>query len=116
VTDEPIEHPEPLSAREALLCIRVELGDVHGDTDLWHLRDRIEAMVLRGLNQTAPPNFELTDQLADRLAEAHGVLMDAKIGGKVPTDRVNEVLALPPDLEAMVERRLGHRADKIHEE
>jgi hypothetical protein len=91
---------EPLTAREALLEIRRQ-------TRGWDTLEGIDKIAQAGLDQSAPPNFELTDQLADRLAEAHFVLREAK-RDQISWSAIDEVLALPPDLEAMVERRIGH--------
>jgi hypothetical protein len=109
----------PYTAREALLAILAESEEV--DDSL--ARANAEELARQGLDRTAPENFELTDQLADRLAEAHRVLLE--IQGRYPTSRqdkpavrefvddklkfsIDAALALPPDLEAMVERRIGH--------
>jgi hypothetical protein len=64
-----------------------------------------------GLDRTQPVDFELSDQLADRLAEAHKLLAEIREGAEHSpsissrADRIAEALALPPDLEAMIERR-----------
>lgn len=99
----------PLTAREALLEIRrlAEPPISRGPLKMETIR-AIDAAASAGLDCTGLENFETADQLADRLAEAHKVLRE------VPKDwrrsRMGEVegaLALPPDLEAMVERRIG---------
>jgi hypothetical protein len=96
-----------------LLAINVELAEFQ-DASRWARLERIETIAKAGLDRTSPPNFELTDQLADRLAEAHEVLrklVDMAPEGPEERDLVDsaaEALALPPDLEAMVERRIGH--------
>lgn len=103
----------PLTAREALLAVRAELNDFE-DASRWSRLGRIEDIVKAGLDREGIENFELTDQLADRLAEAHAVLrivVDRAPEGQEDRDlhdRAAEALALPPDLEAMVERRIGH--------
>ncbi|MGH2940333.1 MAG: hypothetical protein ACRDPE_19680, partial [Solirubrobacterales bacterium] len=99
----------PQTAREALLEVkRLTLLDPEPSRYVsW-----IDVVADQGLTRTEPYNFELSDQLADRLAEAHRLLQelldvatshtnDAEIIAKIPG-----VLSLPPDLEAMVERRM----------
>lgn len=73
----------------------------------------IDELARVGLEETGRNDFHTIDQLADRLAEAHEVLQKlVDIAPEGPEERslvdsAAEVLALPPDLEAMVERRLG---------
>lgn len=95
---------EPMTAREALLEIRRQIAG-------YETMEDIDALCVVGLDRTAPPDFELTDHLADRLAEAHEVLrvFATRRNGERENRRVAEALALPPDLEAMVERRIGPR-------
>lgn len=102
----------PLTAREALFLIRLELAQPVLDSEFAQRLDRIAT---QGLDMSAPQNFELSDQLADRLAEAHAVLKrlegkDVKLPsvseGLDLRGSIAEALALPPDLEAMVDRRL----------
>lgn len=92
----------PHTAREALLEIRrlLRMEGVPGS--------RMDVIAEAGLTRREPVNFELSDQLADRLAEAHKLLRKvletemASMGGEI-----DKALALPPDLEAMVDRRIG---------
>jgi hypothetical protein len=94
----------PLTAREALLAIRARrtLG----------VDPELERLISEGLDRSGIENFELTDLLADRLAEAHKVLRETRTEivnsrtSRSSVNRIDEALALPPDLEAMVERRL----------
>lgn len=94
----------PQTAREALLEIRRFAGPTQARDGL----EYVDAIAEAGLNCSGLENFELSDQLADLLAEAHKLLREvretemASMGG-----RIDEALALPPDLEAMVERRIG---------
>lgn len=103
----------PLTAREALLLIRLNIAQLpvrHGLTRAERLAEDIDQIAELGLSRTDPINFELSDHLADRLGEAHQILRDLRAplsaDGNM-TDRLNAALALPPDLEAMVERRIG---------
>lgn len=103
----------PLTAREALWAIRHDIAQGNYKIYLGGI-DRMAAEGL-DLRTIGVGNFELTDDLADRLAEAHKVLGDVRNAlipnGEVGEDllqRMNEALALPPDIEAMVERRIGH--------
>lgn len=104
---------QPQTAREALFEIRRLSAGVHVDTDASELACEIDCVALEGLQRAAPVNFELTDQLTDRLAEAHTVLREVdREGWADNTDlenRVSETLVLPTDLETMVERRIGPR-------
>lgn len=114
---------EPLTAREALFAI---VGAAKQNNLGAAIKD-VQELAETGLHAQGMVNFELTDQLADRLAEAHKLLADLRDSGMLDPDtlaeggdpdgltlgrklvgRVGEVLALPPDLEAMVERRIGH--------
>jgi hypothetical protein len=98
---------DPMTAREALLEIRRFLAS--GDLTANANGSALDQIAKGGLSRTAPPNFELSDQLADRLAEAHKILRELREGGDVAklSGEIDGALALPPDLEAMVERRLG---------
>lgn len=104
---------EPLTAREALLLIRWKIAQADLNSAGQHAIV-LDQIAEQGLSRTEPVNFELSDQLADRLAEAHNVLRAIRdlIEGDPSCERtlgeINGVLALPPDLEAMVERRIGH--------
>lgn len=100
--------------REALLEIRrmvatldpARVVSLHG----------IDEVAMDGLSSSGVANFILADQLADRLAEAHKLLRDLlahnEMGPWVEiSGEIREALALPPDLEAMVERRIGMPGD-----
>jgi len=100
----------PLTAREALWLIRYEIAQPVLDSETSQRLDRIAA---QGLDLSQPQNFELSDQLADRLAEAHGLLARLQhVELRSPSEGLDlrgdiaGALALPPDLEAMVERRI----------
>jgi hypothetical protein len=106
----------PQTAREALLEIK---RIAQTDPDPTHRVSWIDVVADQGLTRTEPYNFELGDHLADRLAEAHrllvGILGQDEIGGMVVHQNgqvvtlagaIREVLSLPPDLETMVERRM----------
>jgi hypothetical protein len=101
---------QPFTAREALWLIRHELTQPVFDSEAAQRLDQIAA---EGLDLSSPQNFELSDQLADRLAEAHGLLaqlqnveLPSPAQGLTLRSEIAGVLALPPDLEAMVERRI----------
>lgn len=105
----------PATAREALLQIRLEVAQAVIDSEIC---GRIDHICRQGLNLSGMSNFELTDQLADRLAEAHNLLKGVVEGFEEGAAKGNdpfspefkakfyEALALPPDLEAMIERRI----------
>lgn len=97
----------PQTAREALLEIRRRAAFVHVDLDVTDFGEAINRVALEGLARTEPINFELSDQLADRLAEAHGVLQ--RLLGPTRewpiSTEITAALALPPDLETIVKRR-----------
>lgn len=100
----------PQTAREALLEIRRVAAGVHVDLDVSLLGEQVDRVALEGLRRTEPINFELSDQLADRLAEAHRVLRELRDGGADIarlSGEIDEALSLPPDLETIVERRIG---------
>lgn len=101
---------EPLTAREALLEIRRIYAKGRITDDMLVTLKHVDAVAEAGLSRTAPSNFVI-DQLADRLAEAHAELRRIKRDGfpNGPRDarHIDGILALPPDLEAMVERRIG---------
>lgn len=109
-----METPEVLTAREALFAIRLAVQDVNqGAGNAREIMraglDEVSQLAVEGLRHTGMVNFELSDQLADRLAEAHKVLRELREGGGDVADlsgEIDEALALPPDLEAMVDRRL----------
>jgi hypothetical protein len=98
----------PQTAREALLEIRRRLAL----TLETRTSQALDEIALEGLARTEPINFELTDQLADYLAKAHGVLDEVRqyLYGKLPDGdnvieyKVLEAMSLPPDLETIVER------------
>lgn len=94
---------DPLTAREALLEIRRRLASQPVPALM-----EIDSLALAGLDRGGMENFELSDQLADRLAEAHKLLREFSGGADDAFDQIEGVLALPPDLETMVERRIGH--------
>lgn len=97
---------DPLTAREALLEIRRFLAS--GDLLSVANGAALDEIAKAGLDRTETVNFELSDLLADRLAEAHERLREAvDPEGHLHLDQVREALALPPDLEAMIERRIG---------
>lgn len=100
----------PLTAREALWLIRYELAQPILDSETSQRLDRIAA---QGLDLSQPENFTLSDQLADRLAEAHALLgqlqhveLPSPAQGLNLRGAIAEALALPPDLDSMVERRI----------
>jgi hypothetical protein len=110
MAEESAEQFYPLTAREALLAIRMKVAEFPVSSDFLSHIDHIAA---EGLGRRAMGDFTLTDQLADRLAEAHEVLqklVDTAPESPEQRDLVGsaaEALSLPPDLEAMVERRIG---------
>lgn len=105
----------PFTAREALLAIAAESNAIGVSDPVFRANARELARL--GLDHTAIENYELTDQLADQLAEAHKLLREIRKGttiqdGDPPefiehVHEIDQALALPPDLEAMVERRIG---------
>jgi C4-dicarboxylate-specific signal transduction histidine kinase len=103
VKEEPLR---PWTPREALLMIRARIAATVESSSLLM---EIDELLNEGLATSA--NFELSDTLADRLAEAHEVLrvFASRRNGEREDRRVAEALALPPDLEAMIERRIGPR-------
>lgn len=105
----------PATAREALLEIRRQIAEQHEDfkptaEDL----AKLDAVAELGLERREPVNFEMTDELGDRLAEAHKVLRRVDYEDLAPTldlkADIQEALALPPQLEMVVERRIGPRS------
>lgn len=97
---------KPMTAREALLEIRRRIARFPGRR--FEL-DGLDEVARLGLDNSATPDFELTDQLADRLAKAIKALREMP-GWEVDeatSNLVAEALTLPPDIEAMVERRIG---------
>lgn len=106
----------PQTAREALFEVRRRAAEVHVDTDASDFACEVDKVALEGLDRREPINFELTDELADRLAEAHAILRGLRqqnIGafsqGVDLNGKIDEALALNPGLETMVERRIGPR-------
>jgi hypothetical protein len=93
---------DPKTPREALLVIR-EMTRRGGN--ITFLNDEIRTVAEAGLQGRA--DVELSDALADRLARAHQLLGSIRNGGDlaVLSGDIDEALCLPPDLEAMVERR-----------
>jgi len=99
----------PVTAREALLQIQSIVAmkrPLGRDADLVEINNVARA----GLDLSAPTNFELIDTIADYFAAAIEVLR--KLREPEPEhesllSEIDGVLALPPDLEAMVERRVG---------
>lgn len=118
----------PLTAREALLSIRIETGAAT-TTPPGRLLVNIAEFAEEGLNCWGMENFEQSDRLADSLAEAHGVLREIRNLIKDDTIESNPltvrhpmldveidgVLALPPDQEAMINRRIQtqQKSDRI---
>lgn len=100
---------DPASPREALLEIRRLYAAAGVSDDLLELLTRIDGIAQAGLNWRAPQNFELNDELGDRLAKALKVLDEVRATGDVAalSGEIDEALVLPPDMEAMVERRVG---------
>lgn len=110
------DHLSPQTAREALFEIRRHAAEVHVDTDPSDFACEVDRVALEGLDRREPINFELSDSLADRLAEAHAILRGLRqqnIGafsqGVDLNGKIDEALSLPPDLETVVERRIGPR-------
>lgn len=98
----------PQTAREALLEIR-RLAATIDPAKLVSL-EAFDEVAREGLERRSPIDFELSDQLADRLAEAHKVLRELRDGGADIarlSGEIDEAIVLPPDLEAMIERRIG---------
>lgn len=102
----------PVTAREALLEIRriAETGPDSIETGM------IGEVAQAGLDQTGMGNFELTDRLADYFGAAIEVLRRVDKEGFSDNadleDRVTVAMALPPDIEEMVERRVGSNPDR----
>lgn len=107
------------TAREALLEIRRRILLVQKRVSCEDLED----VAKEGLDCSAPENYETIDRLADRLAEAHEVLREVaphsveRRIAKGDLDQIaakaGEAIVLPPDLEAMIERRLGAPREPI---
>lgn len=103
----------PQTAREALFEIRRLYAGSRITDDVLALLKKIDGIAELGLERREPFNFEQTDELGDRLAEAHKVLRKVPKLGKqnlAPAelgDEAAEALVLPPQLEAVVERRIG---------
>lgn len=100
----------PQTAREALFEIRLRIAEMPSREDII-TPGELDAIAALGLERREPFNFELGDEVGDRLAEAHRVLRRVdKEGFPDNTDlegEVAEALVLPPQLEAIVERRIG---------
>lgn len=99
----------PFTAREALLEIRriAETGPSSIETEM------IDQVAKVGLDAPGMENYETTDRLADRLAEAHALLGQLrKPEHESLLGDIDGVLVLPPDLEAMIDRRLGADREK----
>lgn len=106
---------EPQTAREALLEMRLRIAMISRfDSDTGAFLQGLYDVAEAGLSCSGMANFELVDQLADRLAEAHKLLRELGEVQLTPEDdselvaRIPMVLSLPPDLDTMVERRIGH--------
>lgn len=95
----------PQTAREALLELR---GWARRQGAARNGCEYVAAIADAGLAQTGIANYEWSDQLADRLAEAHKLLREIREGTEMATlsGEIDQALALPPDLESMVERRI----------
>lgn len=101
----------PQTPREALLMIRLRVAKRHiAPVTVSSDVDEIAGEGLR----PSPGSYELTDLLADRLAEAHRLLRPiadnddiTMLIGRDTNIEILETLALPPDIEEMVERRIG---------
>lgn len=99
---------EVKTPREALLAIRAEIRGVHTETDANELALITDRLAEEGLLPTRVDTYEYTDQLAERLAEAHRLLREVREGRDVTSasGEIDEALALPPDIEAAVELRM----------
>lgn len=86
----------PKTPREALMMIRHAVADPTSPVSL---------LAEEGLKGNV--DFNDIDRIGDALAQAHKVLRAVKKGRAHLMD-VNAALSLPPDLEMMVERRIGH--------
>ncbi len=108
----------PHTPREALLAIRHRIlqgGDEGGKIG------EIDKLAQNGLRtDLMRGGYELTDQLADRLADAHHILGEisseaavkhGRVSGRT-RERIGEALALPPDIESMMEHRAGRRQER----
>lgn len=107
----------PHTPREALLAIRAECRGIHSDSDPFEVGTHVDRLAEDGLRPSGPATYELTDQLAERLAEAHHILLGLKEGyedaaaegvdffSEEVKAKFAQALALPPDLEAMIELR-----------
>jgi hypothetical protein len=101
----------PQTAREALFEIRRLYAAGSITDDLLKLLKQIDETAELGLERREPINFELGDDLGDCLAEAHKVLREvASHGTGLIARRADEVLVLPPQIEVVVERRIGPRS------
>lgn len=108
---------QPQTAREALFEIRRRFAAGTICDDMLGLLNDIDRIAELGLARTEPFNFELNDRLGDKLAEAHKLLrrierqmlhgQGGEKGEPLLSEALAEVLSLPPDLEAVVERRIS---------
>lgn len=106
-------YPLPLTAREALWEIRRKVATM--DPAKVVSLVTFDEVAQEGLDANGLVNYQLSDRLADRLAEALDLLGKLREpGGKTPVRDIDAALALPPDLEAMIERRLGE--DRVRPE
>lgn len=98
---------EPRTPREALLAIRAECRGIHVDSDPFEVGTLVDRLAEDGLRPTRPDTFEYTDQLTERLARALHLLSQVREEAadvSVLSGEIDEALALPPDIEAAVER------------
>jgi len=98
----------PKTGREGLLILRLLVAE-HGPLELGdHLADRFRKTIDEAL---LDGNLEELDRLADRFSALWRTLEKISKDGFDPAkpgnlgDQVAAVLALPPDLQAMVDRR-----------
>lgn len=106
----------PRTGREGLLILRL-LVEEQGPLELGdHLADRFRKTIDEAL---LDGNLEELDRLADRFAGLWQTLEQISRDGFDPAgqdtlqDQVAAVLALPPDLEAMVNRRAPEALEAI---
>jgi len=109
----------PRSGREGLLVLRLLIAE-QGPLELGdHLADRFRAIIDAALQDG---NLEELDRLADRFAGLWRTLEQISDDGFDPAghgalqDQVAAVLALPPDLKAMVNRRAPEALEAISAE
>jgi hypothetical protein len=99
----------PATAREALFQVRLELGQPILDSETCQRLDRI---CREGLDLSGMSNFELVDQVTDRYAKAYWLLERVQRAdlSSIPDQadlrgEIGDALVLPPDIEAMMDRR-----------